>query len=96
MHREQRALLRLGGRRLIIGPSGATIGRSRSCDVVLDDPNVSRKHAEVRPRGGAWVLSDLGSTNGSTLNGRRLEHPEVVRPGDEIEIGASVMTFELE
>ena len=42
----------------------STLGRSRQCDVVLDDPNVSRQHAEIRPRGGSWVLTDLGSTNG--------------------------------
>ena len=94
--RSQRALLIYQGRRLVIGPSGATIGRSRQCDVVIDDPNVSRQHAEVRPRGGAWVLTDLGSTNGSSLNGRRIDHPEVVQSGDEIEIGTTTITFELE
>lgn len=94
--RAQRAVLIVDGRRVVVGSSGATIGRSRQCDVVIDDPNVSRQHAEVRPRGGAWVLTDLGSTNGSSLNGRRVSHPEVVQPGDEIEIGTSMITFELE
>lgn len=94
--RAQRALLLYEGRRLVIGPSGATIGRSRQCDVVIDDPNVSRQHAEVRPRGGAWVLTDLGSTNGSSVNGRRIDHPEVIQSGDEIEIGTTAITFELE
>jgi pSer/pThr/pTyr-binding forkhead associated (FHA) protein len=64
--------------------------------VVIDDPNVSRRHAEIRPRGGSWVLTDLGSTNGSSLNGRRIDSPEVIRPGDEIELGTSVLRFELE
>ncbi|HWD69986.1 MAG TPA: DUF3662 and FHA domain-containing protein [Solirubrobacteraceae bacterium] len=94
--RQQRALLIYGGRRLMVGPRGATLGRSRDCEIVIDDANVSRQHAEVRPRGGAWVLSDLGSTNGTRLNGRTLGGPEVVRPGDEIEVGSSVITFELE
>jgi hypothetical protein len=94
--RDQRALLIHEGRRLVVGPGGATIGRSRQCDIVIDDPNVSREHAEVRPRGGAWVIVDRGSTNGSLLNGRRIDHPEVVQPGDEIEIGTSTITFELE
>jgi Protein of unknown function (DUF3662)/FHA domain len=94
--RAQRAVLIVDGRRVVAGSSGATIGRSRQCDVVIDDPNVSRRHAEVKPRGGAWVLTDLGSTNGSSLNGRRINHPEVVQPGDEIEIGTSMITFELE
>jgi hypothetical protein len=94
--RTQTALLISGGKRLVVGPAGVTVGRSRQCDVTLDDPNVSRKHAEIRPRGGSWVLTDLGSTNGSRLNGRRLEGPEVLKPGDQIELGTSRIQFELE
>jgi hypothetical protein len=94
--RHETALLLMGGKRLMVGPGGATMGRSRHCDVMVDDPNVSRKHAEIRPRGGSWVLSDLSSTNGSRLNGRRLEGSEVLKPGDEIELGTSVIRFELE
>jgi hypothetical protein len=94
--RQQTALLLMGGKRLVVGPGGATLGRSRQCDVTVDDPNVSRTHAEVRPRGGSWVLSDLGSTNGSRLNGRRVEGAEVLKPGDEIELGTTVVRFELE
>jgi Protein of unknown function (DUF3662)/FHA domain len=94
--RNETALLLMGGRRLVVGPTGVTMGRSRQCDVMVDDPNVSRNHAEIRPRGGSWVLSDLGSTNGSRLNGRRLEAPEVLKPGDEIELGTTVLKFVLE
>jgi pSer/pThr/pTyr-binding forkhead associated (FHA) protein len=94
--RAQTALLLLGGKRLVVGSAGATLGRSRQCDVMVDDPNVSRTHAEIRPRGGSWVLTDLNSTNGSRLNGRRLQAPEVLKPGDEIELGTSLLTFELE
>ena len=94
--RHESVLLITDGRRLVVGPSGATIGRSRRCDVMLDDPNISREHAEIRPRGGSWVLTDLGSTNGSRLNGRRLDASEVLKPGDEIELGTSLLTFELE
>ncbi len=94
--RAETALLLLDGKRLLVGPGGVTLGRSRQCEVVLDDPNVSRQHAEIRPRGGSWVLSDLGSTNGSRINGRTVERPEVVRPGDEIEIGTTVLRFEVE
>ncbi|HWE08603.1 MAG TPA: DUF3662 and FHA domain-containing protein [Solirubrobacteraceae bacterium] len=94
--RQQTALVLMGGKRLVIGPAGATLGRSRQCDVMVDDPNVSRSHAEIRPRGGSWVLTDLNSTNGSRLNGRRLQGPEVLKPGDEIELGTSLLTFELE
>jgi hypothetical protein len=92
----QSALLMLDGKRLVVGPTGVTVGRSRQCEVVLSDPNVSRQHAEIRPRGGGWMLNDLGSTNGSTLNGRRIDGPEMLKPGDEIEVGTSVMRFELE
>jgi hypothetical protein len=94
--RNETALLLMGGKRLVVGPTGATMGRSRQCDVMVDDPNVSRKHAEIRPRGGSWVLSDLSSTNGSRLNGRRLEGSEVLKPGDEIELGTTAIRFELE
>ena len=94
--RQQTALLVTGGRRLVVGAGGATIGRSRQCDVMLDDPNLSRAHAEVRPRGGSWVVTDLGSTNGSRLNGRRLDGTEVLKPGDELEFGTTRLTFELE
>jgi hypothetical protein len=94
--RHETALLIVDGKRLMVGPTGATIGRSRQCDVVVNDPNVSRQHAEIRPRGGSWVLTDLGSTNGSSLNGRRIEGSEVIRPGDEVEVGTSKIRFELE
>jgi Protein of unknown function (DUF3662)/FHA domain len=94
--RHETALLLVDGKRLVVGPTGVTIGRSRQCDVVLDDPNISRTHAEIRPRGGSWVLSDLGSTNGSSLNRRRIEGSEVLKAGDEIEVGTSLITFELE
>ncbi|HUZ29073.1 MAG TPA: DUF3662 and FHA domain-containing protein [Solirubrobacteraceae bacterium] len=94
--RAETALLIMGGKRLLVGPSGVTLGRSRQCDVVLDDANVSRQHAEIRPRGGSWVLTDLGSTNGSRLNGHPVEGSEVVRSGDEIELGATALRFEVE
>src|ERR1700751_3882228 len=94
--RARTALLIVDGRRMVIGAGGATTGPSRQCEVVIDDANVSRQHAEIRPRGGSWVLTDLGSTNGSSLNGRRIEGPEGIKPGDEIEGGRSVIKFELE
>jgi Protein of unknown function (DUF3662)/FHA domain len=94
---EQRtAVLLMDGRRLVVGAAGVTLGRSRQCEVMVDDPNVSRQHAEIRPRGGSWVVTDLGSTNGSRLNGRRLEQPTVLKPGDQIELGTTTLTFALE
>ena len=94
--RRQTAVLVLDGKRLVVAASGVTLGRSRECDIVLDDANVSRTHAELRPRGGSWVLTDLGSTNGSTVNGRRIDAPTVIKPGDEIEMGTAVMKFEIQ
>lgn len=94
--RDARALLLTGGKRLVVGSGGATIGRSRSCEVVLEDANVSRQHAEIRPRGGGWTVADLGSTNGVAVNGVRIERPQALRDGDRIEIGTTVLTFEVE
>jgi hypothetical protein len=90
------AYLLVGGQTVPVGTAGAVLGRSRDCDVVLDDPNVSRHHAEVRPSGGSWIVNDLGSTNGIKVNGRRVRGPESLKRGDVIEIGTSRITFELE
>jgi FHA domain-containing protein len=90
------ALLQYEGKRLVIGPGGAVLGRSRECDAVLSDANVSRRHAEIRPRGGTWVLSDLGSTNGVSVNGVKVDRSRVLSPGDVIELGTSSVTFALE
>jgi hypothetical protein len=93
---EQTAVVIVDGRRVVIGAGGAVLGRSRQSDIVVADGNVSRRHAEIRPRGGSWVLTDLGSTNGSTINGRPLQGPEVLKPGDEIGLGGVPVRFELE
>src|SRR3954447_20086987 len=95
--RRAEARLRVqGGRTEPIGSRGAVLGRSRDCDVVLDGPNVSRQHAEVRPSGGSWIVNDLGSTNGIKVNGRRVSGPQSLKRGDVIELGTSRVTFELE
>jgi hypothetical protein len=94
--RSSRVSLLYNGHRLIVDAQGATIGRSRDCEIVVDDANVSRRHAELRQRGGSWVLTDLGSTNGTRLDGRRIERPEPLEPGDRIEVGASVIIFDLD
>jgi hypothetical protein len=95
--RRGRARLRIEGARAeVVGSQGAVLGRSRDADVVLDDPNVSRHHAEVRPSGGSWIVNDLGSTNGIKVNGRRIDGPQSLKRGDVIELGTSRVTFELE
>jgi hypothetical protein len=95
-HRRGAARLRVGGRTELLGSAGAVLGRSREADVVVDDPNVSRRHAEVRPSGGSWIVRDLGSTNGVKVNGRRIQGPQSLKRGDVIELGTARVTFELE
>jgi hypothetical protein len=90
-----RALLLLDGRRLLVAPGGALIGRSRDCDIVLDDAGVSRRHARLRPAGEAWTIEDLGSTNGVRVNGAQLRAPRALQRGDRIEIGSTQVVFEL-
>jgi hypothetical protein len=94
--RRAHALLRVNGRTQPVGAGGAVLGRSRDSDIVIDDPNVSRHHAEVRPSGGSWIVNDLGSTNGIKVNGRRVNGPQSLKRGDVIELGTSRVTFELE
>jgi hypothetical protein len=64
------------------------VGRSRSSGCVLADPTVSRAHAVIGYADGAWSLRDLGSTNGTYVNGRRITGETEVRPGDEVAFGA--------
>jgi hypothetical protein len=64
-----------------------TLGRSRDCDCVLAEPSVSRRHAELRRAGARWVLRDLGSRNGTRVNGVRLLGEAEVGPGDRVSFG---------
>ncbi len=69
------------------------IGRLPECDVRVEDTQVSRRHAEVRPDADGYVLVDLGSLNGTLVNGVPVtEHPLV--DGDEIKLGAAIIRFE--
>jgi len=96
--RPARPVLIADGVHHALGLRGGTIGRSRECDVVLEDRNVSRRHAEVRVGpGGVWTVHDLGSTNGVRVNGRPVgADGEELRPGDAIELGTAEVVFELE
>jgi Protein of unknown function (DUF3662)/FHA domain len=96
--RRASARLNVEGRTELLGSGGAVIGRSREADILIDDPNVSRKHAEVRPSGGSWIVRDLGSTNGVKVNGRQLDpaRPQSLKRGDVIELGTARVTFEQE
>jgi hypothetical protein len=93
--RRAKALLVISGRRVLLPPRGATIGRSRECDVVIEDSSVSRRHAELRPDDGGWSLQDLGSTNGVRVNGLAVRDPYPLQSGDRIEMGSAEMLFEI-
>ena len=90
-----RALLVGGGKRTVLSGNRVTIGRSRDCDVTLDDANVSRRHAELRREGAGWTVADLGSTNGVKVNGHRVSQ-QPLQPGDEISLGLERLVFEVE
>jgi FHA domain/Domain of unknown function (DUF1707) len=65
---------------------GLVIGRNPDCDLVVMDPTVSRRHAELRREGGRWILADLGSSNGTRVNGWRVRRA-TVGVGDELMLG---------
>ncbi len=93
--RGARAILLVGGRRLLLPPEGGVIGRSRECDVVIEDSGISRRHAEVSLTPEGWVLHDLGSTNGVQVNDEPLGAPRRLRSGDRLEVGSTEIIFEL-
>ena len=91
-----RAIVSTAGRRYVLDGPKAAIGRSRDCDCILDDQNISRRHAELRRDSqGDWQIADLGSTNGIKVNGRRVETCRL-SPGDEVTLGTTTFTFDIE
>jgi FHA domain-containing protein len=94
-HRPARALLLVAGRRLLVAPGGAVIGRSRDCDIVLEDAGISRRHARIGPAAEGWTIEDLGSTNGVRVNDREIAGVRDLRLGDRIGIGSTEIVFEL-
>src|SRR5438105_3981471 len=87
------ALVLSDGSRVPLGEETVTLGRLPDCEVVLSDTNVSRRHAEIHLRGDHYVLVDLGSTNGSKVNGARVKE-RVLADGDEITLGKTQPRFE--
>ncbi|MEX2293109.1 MAG: DUF3662 and FHA domain-containing protein [Acidimicrobiales bacterium] len=81
------------GDRFSLTESIISIGRHPDCNLVLADPNVSRNHAEIRPQGDHFVVVDLGSTNGSRINGIRID-TQMLHDGDELSFGNTKMRFE--
>jgi hypothetical protein len=68
------------------------LGRSRDCDIRLEDPNVSRHHAEIRQEGATYWVVDLGSTNGIEVNGRRVKRAKLEN-ADRLTLGSTELTF---
>jgi len=81
------------GSRVVVTDRPVTIGRMAGSDVVLTDESVSRRHAEVRRVGSDIVLVDLGSTNGTKVNGSGIRERRL-NDGDEITVGTTTMRFE--
>jgi pSer/pThr/pTyr-binding forkhead associated (FHA) protein len=91
-----RAVVDTGSRRNVINGPRAVIGRSDAADCVIPDPNISRRHAELRQVApGEWEIVDLNSTNGVKVNGRRLPSARL-REGDEVTLGTTTFRFGLE
>ncbi|MDZ7676240.1 MAG: DUF3662 and FHA domain-containing protein [Acidimicrobiales bacterium] len=81
------------GERFVLGEGIVTIGRIPDSVITLEDPNVSRNHAEIRPSGDGFVLADVGSTNGTKINGVKVSE-RVLQDGDEMTFGSTTFRFE--
>ena len=89
-------VLRIGARRVRIGPGPFIVGRDAVCDVVIHDPCISRRHARITIRDGCATVVDLRSKNGTTIDQRRIDRPTIVRNGDRIRFGAVECEFAVE
>ena len=89
------AALEVDGERHPIDRNRVVLGRSRDCDIQIADPNVSRRHAEIRREGSAFWVVDLGSTNGIDVNGRRQARAKL-SDGDRVVLGTTEVVFHQE
>lgn len=79
-----------GGQKWPLEKDIVLVGRGQDCDIVLPERPISRRHAEVRRQGNQYVLRDLGSKNGTYLNGQEIDGPVPLQDGDEIQIALRV------
>ena len=89
------ALVLQNGERITLDTDSLKIGRQASCRVVFNDSNVSREHAQMRRSADGWKLLDLGSTNGTKINGVKITEEQVLVNGDELGFGTSSAKFEI-
>lgn len=87
--------IHIPGRSEVLPVTGAVVGRSRSCDIVIASEEVSRRHCRIAPGPRFWFIEDLGSTNGVLLNGKRIEEPEQLRDGDLVLLGAITVSVQM-
>ena len=89
------AVLTWAGQRKEISTRKVVLGRSKDADIRVDDPNVSRRHAELQQEGATWWVVDLDSTNGVEVRGRRVKRLKL-EDGTKFTIGSTELTFSLE
>lgn len=81
----------LSGTSIPLNRNQILLGRDQACTLVLDDEYASSRHARVFPSGDNWVLEDLGSTNGTFMDGQRVTAPQQLAVGSQIRIGQTVI-----
>jgi pSer/pThr/pTyr-binding forkhead associated (FHA) protein len=82
----------VNGERHPIDKRSVVLGRSRDCDIRVEDPNVSRHHAEIRQEGATYWVVDLGSTNGLEVNGKRVKRAKL-EDADRVTMGSTELVF---
>ncbi len=82
------------GERIYVNSAPVSIGRLPECTIAVNDSNISRRHAEVRAGTTAYVVVDLGSTNGTMINGIKIAGEQRLRDGDIISVGSTHLRFE--
>jgi len=88
------SLILPSGQRISLGDRPVSVGRLPDCTIPLTDVNVSRRHAEIRPTRGAYIVVDLGSTNGTMVNGSRIAGEQRLSDGDILSFGSTYVRFE--